>query len=173
MGWTSMYTDKNRTDTVREILRGVEIVDLSFVGSVCYLACKEPEKKDVFAVIILTDSRRYNGCNFSYKVMDETVIPCYYDCPTKILKLLTPTDNIYSLEWRKKVLEAKEDKKRQRKWEKSIPLGGKIITEYGGRETILIKSPPRFQFKKWFWYEPSSNTYRKKKYVTYKNSKAV
>ena len=40
------------------------------------------------------------------KTMDETMGPFYYDCPKRILKMLSPTDNEAALEWRRKCAES-------------------------------------------------------------------
>ncbi len=35
-----------------------------------------------------------------YKSMDETMLPYYYNCPRRILEVLTSTTNASALEWR-------------------------------------------------------------------------
>ena len=44
---------------------------------------------------------RQNGeSELCYKDIDETMMPYCFDCPQKILKQLTPTDNEYAKQWR-------------------------------------------------------------------------
>lgn len=38
--------------------------------------------------------------NFCYKDMDESMGPCLYNCPERILKLLTPTEYEHANDWR-------------------------------------------------------------------------
>ena len=44
---------------------------------------------------------RFSKNEFMYKDMSEESGPGYCDCPERILKLLSPTTNLYALEWRK------------------------------------------------------------------------
>ena len=61
---------------------------------------QEVQDPAVFAAVFLTSTNMKDYYNFSYKDMDEAVLPGCYDCPAGILKLLTPTDNELALEWR-------------------------------------------------------------------------
>lgn len=91
-----------------------EVLKSSMKGSIYYAAVKktkfsEPEKETVFAAICMTSVKLKDHFNFSYKDMDETCGPYYYDCPAGILELLSPTNNEYALNWRKKCLEKAEE----------------------------------------------------------------
>ena len=68
-------------------------------------------KQEVFAVVFLTSVDMKDYHNFSYKDMDETVGPCYYDCPKSILDILSPTDSEYAIKWREKCYEQIEKNK--------------------------------------------------------------
>ncbi|MDD2462444.1 MAG: hypothetical protein PHI97_00440 [Desulfobulbus sp.] len=70
----------------------------------------DPKTRKVFAAVVLLGYRNDDHYNFGYKEMDETMGPGYYDCPRKILDLLTPTDNENSVEWRKKCFDELERK---------------------------------------------------------------
>lgn len=108
-----------------------DVLKSSMVGSVYYAAVKPLKKyggKDnngasisidiptdeqwVFGVVFLTSTDRKAYFNFSYKDMDETSGPCYYDCPKGILDLLTPTDNEWANNWRNKCHEQLNEKKK-------------------------------------------------------------
>lgn len=106
-----------------------DILKSSMVGSTYYAAVKPLKKysKDdngneivvdipmseqrVFGVVFLTSTDSKDYFNFSYKEMDETVGPCYYDCPKGILDLLTPTESEWANNWRAKCREQLEKKK--------------------------------------------------------------
>lgn len=55
---------------------------------------------EVFAVIFLLGYAPKEHFDFGYKDMTEHDGPYYHECPERILKLLTPTDNEYALKWR-------------------------------------------------------------------------
>lgn len=103
MGWDGIHTESS---SVKEILlkelshgRG-EVLALSVVGKVAYVAYKLPDDK-VTALVVLTrhDEGYYN---FAYKVIDEGMGPYYYTCPAKILDLLSEPENDLAREWRRK-----------------------------------------------------------------------
>lgn len=78
-------------------------------------------EQEAFAVVFLTKVDNSDWFNFAYKDMDETMGPCYYDCPKSILDVLSPTDNEYAIEWRRKCMERIENKRRH-KHERKIQL---------------------------------------------------
>ena len=150
MGYRAKYYKNGKVDRKAEcdayfmegLNRGYyDVLKSSMVGSV-YDAAVKPLKrygdKDengervivdiptneqrVFGVVFLTstDSKKY--FNFSYKNMDETVGPCYYDCPKGILDLLTPTDSEWANNWRAKCREQLEKKKNPNSLSK-LPVG--------------------------------------------------
>ena len=106
-----------------------DVLKSSMVGSVYYAAVKPLQRyskdddgneiivdiptneQQVFGVVFLTSTDSKDYFNFSYKEMDETVGPCYYDCPKGILDLLTPTDSEWANNWRAKCRERLEEKK--------------------------------------------------------------
>lgn len=73
------------------------------------------EERKTWAAVFLTSVDKNDYCNFAYKDMDETVGPCYYDCPESILKLLSETDSEYALHWREECRKCAADKARKRK----------------------------------------------------------
>ena len=148
-----------------------EVLKSTMRGSVYYAALKHTDKRtnEVMnvGVVILTSSDLKSGLNFGYKDMDETVGPGYYDCPLSIIKLLSPTDNEYAIEWRKKCIENEK-----KSWLKKVAIGEKIIfTRHDGKELVLVKHAPAYQFKTWFWYNPESGHYIKKNQVNENNSR--
>lgn len=107
-----------------------EVVKSTIKGSVYYAAVKPLKKcigknekgeyqytdiplseQKIFGVVFLTSTDSKDYYNFSYKDMDETVGPCYYDCPKSILDILSPTDSEYAIKWREKCYEQIEKNK--------------------------------------------------------------
>ena len=76
----------------------------SVVGNIYYAACKGKDD-EIYCMVIRCHSDMKSYFNFGYKEMDETMMPYYFKCPKGILKLLTPTDNEYANEWRKRCYE--------------------------------------------------------------------
>lgn len=103
MGWTSI---KHSGDIIKDLKKCIigsdknfEILEHSIKSNVIYLAVKNKIKNVILAEIVLYNIK--NGEIF-FKDMSEFEGPYYYGCPKKIIKLLSPTDNEYALEWRKK-----------------------------------------------------------------------
>ena len=87
----------------------------SVVGNTIFSAVQNLESKKVFATIFKFSFNNRDTYNFSYKGMDETVGPNECNCPKSILKLLSPTDCKFSLDWRQSVLEYHKSKSQERK----------------------------------------------------------
>lgn len=169
MGWTTerifkeKLTAKEKKEHIERYFdtNHYEVVKSSVVGNVYYAAIKTKRTGDIWAYVVLTMNRPYE---FGTKPMDESMCPCYYDCPKGILDLLTPTDNEYANEWRKEC----RKKANEKGWEKKIALGETIkYKAYDGEIITLIKHPPAYQFKTWFWYCPDKGVYIKKNRVKY------
>lgn len=98
---------------------------------------KETGERQVWAAVIkVTQTRGEFG--FCYKDMDETMGPYYYDCPAKILDLLTPTESEYANEWRarcRRNLEAAAERK------KLVRPG--TVLKYGDNLFTVAEKMPR------------------------------
>lgn len=108
-------------------------------NGVYYRAMKNTETGEIFAIIALVQNSRgqRDGTNFFYKMMDETEGPYNYDCPARILDLLTPTTSEWANEWRKKCREHIERDKR-------LAIGSKIrfknpVTFTSGRTASVFE----------------------------------
>ena len=105
MGAVQYHRPKGQTD--REHLQAelfderLTIIDSTTKGLTFYGAVRNNETGEVWALIVLQQRLR-GHYNYGRKEMDETAGPFYYDCPDRILDLLTPTTNAYALEWRAK-----------------------------------------------------------------------
>lgn len=112
MGWTFIQADLSKSR--REIIIGeveweycsksVKVLCARQSGGTIYMACESKDSEtgysNVFGVVALTQMRSKESFNFGYKLMDETMGPCYYDAPKSILDLLSPTDDEVALKWR-------------------------------------------------------------------------
>lgn len=133
MGWTwyhaSEYTKSGRVSPSREIRKEMstglnanfEIVGDAFVKSVYYAAVRDKRDGSVWALVCLTGTTTKDYFNFGYKDMSESWEPYYYDCPDRILDMLTPTDSEASNRWRRKCRE----NNRAKGGFKSLPDGAK------------------------------------------------
>lgn len=92
---------------------------------------KAGDREVVCVVVIMRYTR--DG-QWGYKDMDETMDPTVDNCPESIMKLLTPTDHAYAIEWRARVM-AKHAKRKA-----SLQLGAGARVRYGGR-TYELKEP--------------------------------
>lgn len=116
-------------------------------------------ERETWAAVFLTsvDSRDY--FNFMYKDMSEDMGPCERQCPMGILKLLSPTDHEYAIEWRKDCYAAIEKKKNPNTLS-NLPVGATIrFTNWKGEAVELTKHRAAYQFKRPFWYNSANNTY--------------
>jgi hypothetical protein len=111
MGWTQTHKPKGQslldffTSEFNNEKNGVTftVLDCAAKLNEAYLAIEKVEKniRIVFAVVCLI--RYYPKdpyYNFGYKDMDESLGPYCYNCPERILTLLTPTNSKYANEWR-------------------------------------------------------------------------
>lgn len=139
MGWTwyhaTEYTKSGRVSPSREIRKDArrhlfdyqEILDEAFVNRVYYAAIKDNRTDEVWALVCLTGTSTADYYNFGYKDMDEFMGPYNYDCPDRIIDLLTPTDNEWANRWREKCRERNRKSKAPNSF-KNLPDGA--IVEY-------------------------------------------
>lgn len=127
-------------------------------GNSIYEDIPEQQQTETWAMVIITQTDRKDYFNFYHKEMDETMGPCYYDCPMSILKLLSPTDNKYALSWRGKCKQRAEQKKSPDALSK-LPVGTTIQFKWGDEVKTYVKHEPAYQFKRPFWYDPDKNVY--------------
>ena len=132
MGWiydqAIHYKRNGKIDVKAEIERKIDseyrVLKSSVVGSAYYAAVQEPNG-NVSGHVVLFNTDGDGSFNFGTKFMDETMGPCYYDCPKSILNLLTETDNEEAKAWRIKCATRNAQKARERdkvKRLKNLPL---------------------------------------------------
>lgn len=64
-----------------------------------------PHAGEVFAFVVLYSISPRSQHNFTYKEMDETVLPGAVHAPKRVLDVLTPTDHEHANEWRRQCRE--------------------------------------------------------------------
>lgn len=153
MGWDCLSSKPSNVKQYldREFAKG--LVASAMVGTQYYAAYRSKKTGEVFAVVVIT---RTQGGEWGYKVMDESVEPYYYNCPAKILKLLTPTDQPHANEWRQKCVQASVRKTLA----KSLKNGDVIkfddqlsFGKYGTEDTFIVcnyaiaNKKPRIRFR--------------------------
>ena len=100
----------------------IEVLDVAIVKyRELYAAIKNKKTDEVFAVIYLLTYSPKSHYNFGYKDMNETMGPFYHNCPERILKLLTPTDNETANRWREHVKETHRKRKLMKQ------MNGKVL----------------------------------------------
>lgn len=109
----------------------ITVIKSSFVGSTWYAAVMisaADQAPYTVAYVFLTQMSR-DG-DFGYKPMDESVGPCEVDCPSGIMKLLTPVEQLpgagYAADWRARVAAAHEQKTRLRQHGARIVSGTRL-----------------------------------------------
>lgn len=180
MGWTSYHAnhykgkinrkyecDKLWTQTEHNGYPELKVLKSAMRGSTYYAAVQVSRKgvvEGVFGVVTLTSVNSKDYCNFSYKEMDESAGPYESDCPDTILKLLTPTDNKYALEWRERCRE-NNAKRLAKLTPNQLPIGTAIRFKWGEREKTLIKRAPAYQFKRTWWQVVGEHSYFSTKHI--------
>ena len=118
MGWTSLrMTEPVKEWFVEQWESNPEIMVLNVAvvkRNTLYAAIKNVETNEVFCAVYLLQWSK-GDYNFCYKDMTEFAGPCEAECPERILKLLTPLEDIeennYAINWRKRCYETIENRK--------------------------------------------------------------
>ncbi|MGI9863066.1 hypothetical protein SDD30_16950 [Moorella naiadis] len=152
MGWT--FAHKEKRVTVRQFFEkkfgytdketGVyhKVLDCAATFTEAYLAIEVGDAsgpKEIYAKICLLGYRPKDYFNFGYKDISENMGPCYYNCPERILKLLTPTDDEWAMEWLEKCWERIRAKKARPKLREGMIIQFAEAIEFtdGSKENIF------------------------------------
>ena len=103
------------------------------------------EDQSTFAAVFVTSVDNNDYYNFSYKDMEESMGPCYYDCPVNILNVLSPTDSEFANNWRE---QCRQKAKGTSKLLRNLPVGTKIQVTMPF-ETRLFKKDERVVLEKY------------------------
>ncbi len=162
MGWTYVHKPSHQkaSDFLREHFSGegekttFKVLDVAIKNlRTAYMAVEVVEKtsgnREVFAMVCLLHyTKGFN--NFGYKDMEESMGPYERECPERILKLLTPTDNQHAQEWRKDCWEhIRQSRKKFR--EGDVLKFGNPITFRDGKTLTWAVVDKADRWNVWFW----------------------
>ena len=131
------------------------VIDSSVTGNVYYAAYQSSKTGEVYGLVV-SFSRKGNV--ISYKDMEETMMPYYFDCPIRILNKLSPTENTYANQWRQSCLDRAQQKSSANAKASRLQQGSTVqftpalsFGPYGTEDTFLVEkigSKIRFRMKK-------------------------
>ena len=111
MGWTTVHkTVGTSVDSFFD--KEFAGSNIEFVGKGClknlseyYRACYNKKTNTYFALVCRIHFERDSYYNFSYKDMDESENPYFYNCPKRIMDIIERSQpiNEYAKKWRAKV----------------------------------------------------------------------
>lgn len=158
MGW--YYEFPSRADMVRELSKGAIVHRV--VGSRLYTVRdytdRDGQARRAIAVYLMAaDSRNPPHCSHGYKPMDESMGPCFYDCPLAFLDIAQPAPtDAYAQEWRAKVRTQRAEQAAKRAQVRALAVGQTIDLVPGCK-------PPRVRIasvKPLRGYDDSGRLYR-------------
>ena len=114
-----------------------ETLDGARAGTTVYLAVRSTDNNTgrsyVFAAVILIRNSKKDG--FGYKDQDEGMGPHQYDCPQRIMRLLSPIADLpharYSADWRTGVAAWHDQNRNRRQRRNSLRVGNVVTVEPG------------------------------------------
>ena len=118
-----------RTFTYDGEIRRSTVLATATVGNVIYAAIRNEEKETgrayVFAAVVLFRNSARDG--FGYKDMCESMGPVECDCPDRIMRLLSPVEDIpqpsFTAAWRARVAARKAERRGARESAAAIVVG--------------------------------------------------
>ena len=173
MGWTSVFLDRGFSKTIsskkkKEFLDGEfsigddKILKSSMVGNTYYAALettrRDTNERFVFALVVMTS---VSGSEFSFKEMDESMMPYQFECPVGILNLLSETDSEHANDWRNRCHELRKNK--------TLLDKGKLddqikIKDSSGKDRLLTYTLTSTNGTK-KWVDKQTNTYFNKSFI--------
>lgn len=120
------------------------VFDSAIIRGVYYAAIIESQRETgeeigVRGVVCLYKVCEHRGMEwFNYLVIGEEDAPRYFDCPRRILNVLTPTKNLNAQEWRTKCRDVFKDRKEHSTID-SMRVGSKIAINHKGNRLLLTK----------------------------------
>ena len=180
MGWfysrPNFYKADGSVDRKAEMDNGFSapytVLKSAMVSSVYYAAIRNEETQDVIGYVALTTTNTTHQDGFGYKPISEDMFPSLYDCPVGILKLLTPTTNMYANLWRKRCwaeLKLKRERKKSPKAFANLPDGAVVLWSVPrdfihsvfppGEVVRLVKGKPNSKAKRSAWLAFATGTY--------------
>nr|WP_298411642.1 hypothetical protein [uncultured Halomonas sp.] len=141
MGWTIPYDTHSRDQLVDWLLHHLnepgycEIVDHSRRGNVLYLVFHDIPKQSRFIAVFLlegpTPAARHAGDRaWGYKDMDESMGPCVYDCPERLLRQ-SDDQRSGAVEWREACRQERRNRAARRKLSAACQRGDRLRYQAG------------------------------------------
>jgi hypothetical protein len=111
----------------------LQTLDGARVRNTVYLAVRSTDKKTgrsfVFAAVIMISNTKKDG--FGYKDQTESMGPNQFDCPLRIIRLLSPVADLphagYTTDWRARVAAYHDEQRQRRQCRTSLSVGS-IVT---------------------------------------------
>lgn len=131
-------TTEERTEYIRQLLGGKDVLYLSHDGTTYYAAVSCGLENKAYVVITYQRQHPHNPSDygFGYEIQSECVGPHHWNAPLAILKLLTQTKNPLALEWRAKVERTRRNEKKLR----SMPIGTRVrIKGHAAEEFVCVR----------------------------------
>lgn len=138
MGSIGTHRPKGMTNAEffqHELLRNAEgriLPGAATIGGAFYAAVETPGREpdaasEVWALIVKFHWSPRAHINFTYKAMDETVMPYFFDAPASVLDRLTSTDRDTANTWRSRCRQALERKARVTKALSGLQDGDELV----------------------------------------------
>lgn len=106
MGWTYLTRKVDRKDIKEFLIKeftcddpkyNTTVIDCSVKNNEAYLAVHDHIRQETTAYVILLSFRNNE---IGFKDMHESEGPYYFNCPKRIIKKLSSTNDVTSLAWR-------------------------------------------------------------------------
>lgn len=124
---------------------GYEVLDKSQKGNILYVLFKHPKDYKFIAVFKLSGPSRQPGDEgWGYKDMDESMGPCYYDCPERILAQSDDTSE-GGTQWRENCRKYRKERAVRREWAKSLKPGDTVQYAAGWDAQGQVTRPVTFE----------------------------
>lgn len=146
MGWTFIQRS-TRASVIAEVLSSAfhETVDHVIHGNVVYAIKRVPDRADVvpekrgreYIAVFLISGRGEPGYRYGYKSLDETMGPCYYDCPLRFLERVPCPDSQHAVEWRAAVRRHHAETASRRRFLRQLRVGDTVTLMDGCRPASL------------------------------------
>lgn len=146
MGWTFVHRS-TRASIIAEVLSSSfhETVDHVIHGNVIYAIKRVQDRDDIpaerrgqqYIAVILISGRGDPGYQYGYKLLDETMGPCYYDCPLRFLDSVPCPDSTYAVEWRAAVRKHHAEGAARRRFLRALRVGDTVTLVDGCRPASL------------------------------------
>lgn len=131
MGWLIGWETKDAL--VQHLLRqdggNCDVIDHSLRGNSLWMLCKRKDDGSRFIVLCRLQYCRGSGPygrDWGYKDIDESMGPCYYDCPERLLAQSDDTSD-YGTAWRQQCREMRKSEVARKAFVNGLKHGDKFL----------------------------------------------